>query len=578
MASNASQRSVVSCPLLTRNRTQVPFFFVDSSFRSSRVTQMNWGKAYLRSQGLETQNPKVTSPNNMLQYGSRIHRPLKNLVRKGSYCSTGPSSDEGTSGHRQSTLMSNCLVWNCFFWTATGLIQILTTCFVLFGVFVAVHSARTATTRLLWKARKDRIIQASNPSSSTIKTSQYQYTAEGKRIPISRRPLDSLQSVELKFSSDPVLREQYCNLFGGVRVGKILEDLDALAGSIAHAHADLPSGASPPFNIVTASVDRVMLLDKLLLDRDILFRGFVSYAGTSSMEVRIDMESKDPVTHQFYPLILANFTMVATQGGKPIPVNGVLPESEEEQLLWQLGSNNRRRKEFAKASLQNVPPTSDEVQLVHQLYLDRLKINARKPTPPPERADAMLPGADPLPNHSAPQHVRFPENSIDPVDMVHTRLQSIALCQPQERNTAGKVFGGFLMSKAQELAWSCANIYCGKNRAWFVALDHVSFQRPVEIGSIVVFDAQVIYTATKALCVRVTAETLNAGQGTSELCTTFYFTFTCVRVPPVIPKSYEEVLLYIEGKRRFDASQIYAKESASVVLKPHYGNATTTPM
>lgn len=294
------------------------------------------------------------------------------------------------------------------------------------------------------------------------------------------------------------------------------------------------------------------------------------------MEVRIDMESKDPVTQQFHPLILANFTMVATQGGKPIPVNSILAETEEEKLLWKLGAdNNRRRKEFAKASLQNVPPTSDEVRLVHQLHLDRLKLKTSKPLPPPQRPDAMIPGADPLPNHSAPQHVQFPENSVDPVDMVHTRLQSIALCQPQERNTAGKVFGGFLMSKAQELAWSCANIYCGKNRAWFVALDHVSFQRPVEIGSIVVFDAQVIYTASKALCVRVTAETLHAEQGTSELCTTFYFTFTCVTVPPVIPKSYEEVLLYIEGKRRFEASQACAKESASVVLKPHYGNSVT---
>jgi acyl-coenzyme A thioesterase 9 len=101
----------------------------------------------------------------------------------------------------------------------------------------------------------------------------------------------------------------------------------------------------------------------------------------------------------------------------------------------------------------------------------------------------------------------------------------------------------------------------------------VSFQKPVEIGSILVFDAQVIYTAAKALCVRVTAESLNLAQGSGELCTTFYFTFTCVSVPPVIPKSYEEVLLYIEGRRRFDASQAFAKQISSVVLKPHYGAA-----
>lgn len=437
------------------------------------------------------------------------------------------------------------------------------------------HSARTATTQLLWKARKDRAAHG-HGSSGGSEPVKYEYDTLGRRKPLAKCPLDSLQSVELNFSTDAVLREQYCNLFGGIRVGKILEDLDALAGSVAHAHADLPSDATPPYSIVTASVDRIMLLDKLHLDRDIRFRGFVSFAGTSSMEVRIDMESKDPETKEFKPLVLANFTMVATQGGKPIPVNSIEAKTEEEKVLWNLGSeNNRKRKEFNKASLTQVPPSSEEVALVHKLHTDRLKsklaAKASLSVNPPKKDASTVPGCDPLPDHAAPSHVRLGRDPSEPVSMEHTRLQSIALCQPQERNTAGKVFGGFLMSKAQELAWSCANIYCGQDRAWFVALDHVSFQRPVEIGSIVVFDGQVIYTAAKALCVRVTAESINVVNGTSELCTTFYFTFTCVNVPPVLPKSYEEVLLYIEGKRRFDQSQAYAKECASLVLQPHYG-------
>lgn len=459
----------------------------------------------------------------------------------------------------------------------------------------------------MWKARKERAAQAG--ADASVKKVVYEYDEQGRRKPIAKRPLDSLQSVELNFSSDAVLREQYENLFGGIRVGKILEDLDALAGSVAHAHADLPSGAEPPYSIVTASVDRIMLLDKLVLDRDIRFRGFVSYAGTSSMEVRIDMESKDPATKEYKPLVLANFTMVATQGGKAIPVNTVDAQTEEEKVLWNLGSeNNKRRKEFAKQSLQQVPPTSEEVALVHKLHTDRLKskLNAQKQAlkqaelaaanaknahfsaadtasaafsdinTPSKRSNDTVRGVDPLPHfEAAPSHVQLGRDPHEAVEMEHTRLQSIALCQPQERNTAGKVFGGFLMSKAQELAWSCANIYCGKDRAWFVALDHVSFQRPVEIGSIVVFDAQVIYTASKALCVRVTAEAVNVALGTSELCTTFHFTFTCINVPPVLPKSYEEVLCYIEGKRRFDVSQAFAQEWSSSVLQPHYGSQPT---
>jgi hypothetical protein len=52
-------------------------------------------------------------------------------------------------------------------------------------------------------------------------------------------------SIRYPFASDPVLREEYCNPWGKVRLGKLLEDLDSLAGTIAFDHwcdvADLRS-------------------------------------------------------------------------------------------------------------------------------------------------------------------------------------------------------------------------------------------------------------------------------------------------------------------------------------------------
>lgn len=38
--------------------------------------------------------------------------------------------------------------------------------------------------------------------------------------------------------SDPIVRDQYLNFRGGLRFGKLLEDIDAFAGNIAFMHCD----------------------------------------------------------------------------------------------------------------------------------------------------------------------------------------------------------------------------------------------------------------------------------------------------------------------------------------------------
>ncbi|MCE0481047.1 hypothetical protein HAX54_038444 [Datura stramonium] len=50
---------------------------------------------------------------------------------------------------------------------------------------------------------------------------------------ITKTPSKSRTSVLYKFSSDYVLREQYRNPWNEIRMGKLLEDLDALAGTIS---------------------------------------------------------------------------------------------------------------------------------------------------------------------------------------------------------------------------------------------------------------------------------------------------------------------------------------------------------
>lgn len=101
---------------------------------------------------------------------------------------------------------------------------------------------------------------------------------------------------KLRFASSPELFEAYTNTSGGIRTGKLMEHLDSLAGSIAYKHMlgpvhSIGNVAEQGFYIVTASVDRLDMLQPLHPVRDIRLSGQVIYVGKSSMEVAVRMEA-----------------------------------------------------------------------------------------------------------------------------------------------------------------------------------------------------------------------------------------------------------------------------------------------
>lgn len=59
-----------------------------------------------------------------------------------------------------------------------------------------------------------------------------------------------------------------------------------------------------------------------------------------------------------------------------------------------------------------------------------------------------------------------------------TRHENSLMCQPQQRNIHGRIFGGFLMRKASELAFSNAYAFAGAAPC-FIEVDHVDFFKPV---------------------------------------------------------------------------------------------------
>lgn len=108
---------------------------------------------------------------------------------------------------------------------------------------------------------------------------------------VVKAPSDSLLTVELPFGRDAAFRSRYLNFRNHLRVGRLLEELDAFAGHLAYRHCEPPEGSdSDPPILVTVSTDRVDLLQyPLPADRDMVMTGMVTYVGASSLNIDIDM-------------------------------------------------------------------------------------------------------------------------------------------------------------------------------------------------------------------------------------------------------------------------------------------------
>jgi acyl-coenzyme A thioesterase 9 len=96
------------------------------------------------------------------------------------------------------------------------------------------------------------------------------------------------------------------------RIGKVLEDLDALAAAIAFMHCDYCDGG---LTLVTASVDTIHIdpTRRLITSSpppNLRLRGMPTYAGFSSLEVQLDIDGQFQRSSKWEHLARAHFIMV----------------------------------------------------------------------------------------------------------------------------------------------------------------------------------------------------------------------------------------------------------------------------
>ncbi|KAI7902889.1 acyl-CoA thioester hydrolase [Cokeromyces recurvatus] len=377
----------------------------------------------------------------------------------------------------------------------------------------------------------DKILEKENKRPLNIPSNQYQHQI------INKTMMDSYMEEYLPFKSSPALLDEYITTGGKIRIGKILEDLDALAGAISYKHIDTFNPRAPPLTVVTASVDRMELLMPNTVE-DLKLSGHVAYVGKSSMEVFVKVETipkydSNMVESSPFPpqnflaeptpntVLFGRFTMVAIDSttGKSVHINPLIAHNEREMRIFEYAQECKSRKKLiGESALDKVPPTDDERLTLHDLYMK----NANQ--------------------------LSSPSAWIE-----DTKLKSVFLMQPQDRNIHNKVFGGYLMRRAYELAHATGSVFC-KTPVHLLSLDEIVFKKPVPVGSLLNLSSKVIYSQDDSFQVSVTAEVTDMKTNTTDVTNTFHFSFTTQRkvVPQIFPKTYAEGMLYLEGKRRHE--------------------------
>jgi len=345
-----------------------------------------------------------------------------------------------------------------------------------------------------------------------------------------KKPEQSFIQEVLPFKADPNEAEAYVNTYGGLRVGKLLQDLDSFAALVAYKHCGISfTDLDGPLDIVivTAAVERVDMIHVITLDQDYHLFGQVTHTGRSSIEVTLKIRETEGAQRV---CMVAKFHMVARNlQGKSTPINPLIPQTDEEKQWFAHGQVNKaRRLKDAETDLSIAPPTAEESQLIHSLYQQSLEFKERKPK--------------------------------DVVYLNTTELDSVLLTLPQQRNLHNRIFGGVLMLKSFELAYAAAWSF-SKARPFFLSLDEIQFRKPVEIGCILMFTSHVSYVppastpSPSSLVVSVVAEIINPETGERTVSNTFHYTFTVQhskKLPILMPTSYADSMRFLDGRRRWN--------------------------
>ncbi|MGM0903748.1 MAG: acyl-CoA thioesterase [Bacillota bacterium] len=127
------------------------------------------------------------------------------------------------------------------------------------------------------------------------------------------------------------------NHMGTIFGGTVLSYIDEIAAITAMKHSKQA--------VVTASIDTVNFLSSAKVGDILNLEGVVISTGRTSMEVYVRVDCQNIESGINTVTTTAILTMVAVnKDGKPTPVCGVTPETDEEKKLFQSAQRRKERR------------------------------------------------------------------------------------------------------------------------------------------------------------------------------------------------------------------------------------------
>jgi len=158
----------------------------------------------------------------------------------------------------------------------------------------------------------------------------------------SSNAMDELQAKPVSASRIVIaqlMNPGYANNHGNVHGGWIMKLVDEAGGLACMRHSQ--------HRVVTVAVDRMIFRQPIKLGDLVTLVAEVSYVGTTSMEVEVQVTAENPITGVGLHTNTAYLVYVALdQQGKPVKVPSLLPENEAQRIRMVEG---RARQEYRLA-------------------------------------------------------------------------------------------------------------------------------------------------------------------------------------------------------------------------------------
>lgn len=137
-----------------------------------------------------------------------------------------------------------------------------------------------------------------------------------------------------------LMQPEDANFMGNIHGGTIMKLIDDAAGACAYRFCRT--------RVVTAAIDRIDFHFPVYVGNLVRFMANVNYAGRTSVEVGVRVEAEDLTTGAVTHTNSAYLVFVAlNDGGRPITVPPLVPQTEEQKHWWD-AAQERRRKRLAE--------------------------------------------------------------------------------------------------------------------------------------------------------------------------------------------------------------------------------------